>query len=86
MNSSPNNLFGGWGGGGGGGVGERELFTCPYPLKVHECPPRDQSPALRSGTQPMSYELILSNRQVNAKETSRRNYVNTLTPSASKRE
>ena len=29
---------------GGGG----ELFTCPYPLKVQTCPPRDQRPALLS--------------------------------------
>ena len=31
----------------GVGVGE-ELFTCPYPLKVQACPPRDQRPALQS--------------------------------------
>ena len=31
-----------------GGGGRRELLTCPYPLKVQACPPRDQRPALRS--------------------------------------
>ena len=36
------------GGGGGGGGGRRELLSCPYPLKVQACPPRDQRPALRS--------------------------------------
>ena len=30
-----------------GGDGGRELLTCPYPLKVQACPPRDQRPALR---------------------------------------
>ena len=30
---------------GGGGAG---LFTCPYPLKVQACPPRDQRLATRS--------------------------------------
>ena len=29
------------------GVG-RELLTCPYPLKVQACPPRDQRPAAQS--------------------------------------
>ena len=31
------------------GGGGRELLTCPYPLKVQACPPRDQRPALLSG-------------------------------------
>ena len=28
-----------------GGGGEPELFTCPYPLNVQACPPRDQGMA-----------------------------------------
>ena len=34
--------------GGGEGEGEAELFTCPYPLKVHARPPRDQRVATQS--------------------------------------
>ena len=32
----------------GGAGGEGGILTCPYPLKVQACPPRDQRPALRS--------------------------------------
>ena len=43
--------------------GEIDLLTCPYPLKVWACPPRDQRPALRSGVsgqeEPRSYIVKL---------------------------
>ena len=37
----------GWGGVGEGGGGE--LLTCPYPLKIQACAPRNQRPSLRAG-------------------------------------
>ena len=45
------------------------LFTCPYPLKVQACPPRDQRPALQSRDSGLeearsSFSLINDYKQV----------------------
>ena len=44
---------------GGVGVGVGRTITCPYPLKVQTCPPRDQRPALGSRVSGKGFKLTV---------------------------